>query len=92
MQNYVLNYLPIKDCLPYKKGSNIVESMRVLKNITPDSFALTFKYKKNGQVVEFDANHFPADFDSTYEFVDRYQKLIRKGNDGPAIVDLHCKT
>jgi len=87
LQSYVLNYLPIKDCLPYKKGSNIVESMRVLKNIIPDSFALTFKYKKNGQVVEFDANHFPADFDSTYEFVDRYQKLIRKGSDGPAIVD-----
>src|SRR6185436_2270566 len=48
LQNYVLNYLPIKDCLPYKKGSNIVESMNLLKNVTPDSFALTFKYKKNG--------------------------------------------
>jgi uncharacterized membrane protein YphA (DoxX/SURF4 family) len=87
LQNYVLNYLPIKDCLPYKKGSNIVENMHVLKNVTPDSFALTFKYKKNGQVMEFDANHFPADFDSTYEFIDRYQKLIRKGSEGPAIVD-----
>src|SRR3954468_4488272 len=52
LQNYVLNYLPIKDCLPYKKGNNIVESMHVLKNVTPDSFALTFKYKKNGHVME----------------------------------------
>jgi len=87
LQNYVLNYLPIKDCLPYKKGSNIVESMNLLKNVTPDSFALTFKYKKNGQLMEFDANNFPADFDSTYEFIDRYQKLIKKGNEGSAVVD-----
>jgi uncharacterized membrane protein YphA (DoxX/SURF4 family) len=87
LQNYVLNYLPIKDCLPYKKGSNIVESMNLLKNVTPDSFALTFKYKKNGQLMEFDANNFPADFDSTYEFIDRYQKLIKKGNEGSVVVD-----
>jgi uncharacterized membrane protein YphA (DoxX/SURF4 family) len=87
LQNYVLNYLPVKDCLPYKKGSNIVESMHVLRSVTPDSFALTFKYKKNGQVMEFDANHFPTDFDSTYEFIERYQKLVRKGSEGPAIVD-----
>jgi uncharacterized membrane protein YphA (DoxX/SURF4 family) len=86
-QNYVLNYLPVKDCLPYKKGSNIIESMHVLKSATPDSFALTFKYKKNGQVMEFDASHFPANFDSTYEFIDRYQKLVKKGSAGPAIVD-----
>ncbi len=91
-QNYVLSYLPVKDCLPYKKGSNIVESMHVLKSATPDSFALTFKYKKNGQVMEFDANHFPSDFDSTYEFIDRYQKLVRKGSEGPAIVDFSLQS
>jgi uncharacterized membrane protein YphA (DoxX/SURF4 family) len=86
-QNYVLDHLPIKDCLPYKKGSNIIESMHVLKGSTPDSFALTFKYKKDGVIKEFDANNFPPDFDSTYEFIDRYQKMVRKGSEGPAIVD-----
>ncbi|HRI21242.1 MAG TPA: DoxX family membrane protein [Panacibacter sp.] len=86
LQYYALNYLPLKDCLPFKKGANIIESMRVPAGAPPDSIALTFKYKKNGQIMEFGANSFPADFDSTYEFVDRFQKIVKKGFE-PAIVD-----
>ncbi len=37
--------------------------------------------------MEFDGNSFPADFDSTYEFVDRYDKLVKKATAVPAIVD-----
>jgi hypothetical protein len=33
-------------------------------------------YQHNGQEVEFDAEHFPADFnDSAYTFLRRYDKL-----------------
>lgn len=87
IQYYALNYLPLKDCLPYKEGDNIVENMQMPKGAIPDSFAMTFKYKKNGKLLEFDANNFPADFDSTYEFVDRYQKLVKQGTGAPSITD-----
>ena len=42
--------------------------------------------------MEFDANHFPADFDSTYEFADRFQKLVKAGSGGPAIVDFSLQS
>ena len=87
LQYYVMNYLPLKDCLPFNVGSNIVESMSVPIGAKPDSFALTFKYKKNGNLVDIDPNNFPADFDSTYEYVSRYLKLIKKGTDEPKVVD-----
>ena len=84
-QNYVLNYLPVKDCLPYRVGANIVENMKVLPG-QGDVYALTFKYKKNGKVMEYASDSLPEDLDSTYEFIDRYQKLIKKG-EPPKIVD-----
>ncbi|HEX3024550.1 MAG TPA: BT_3928 family protein, partial [Chitinophagaceae bacterium] len=92
VQFYVLEYLPFLDCLPYKKGNNILNEMKVPAGAVSDSFAITFKYKKNNRVVEFDQNHFPADFDSTYEYVDRFDKLIRKGNATPAIADFSLRT
>ncbi len=91
LQNYALNYLPPKDCLPYKTGDNILENMKLPAGAVPDSFVTIFKYKKNGQIKEFDANHFPEDFDSTYEFADRYQTLIRKGAE-PKILEFGLQT
>lgn len=85
LQNYVMTYLPVKDCLPFKTGDNIVENMKVLPG-HGDIYALTFKYKKDGKELEFSADSLPADLDSTYEFVDRYQKLVKKGEE-PKIVD-----
>src|SRR5262249_52039972 len=51
LQYYALNYLPPKDCLPYKQGSNIITNMHMLKTAVADSFALTFKYKKDGKIM-----------------------------------------
>lgn len=87
IQIHVLKYSPFIDCLPYKKGNNIIEEMKIPKGAVADSFSIMFKYRKNGKIVEFNQNGFPADFDSTYEFIDRYDKLVRKGNAQPAIVD-----
>lgn len=92
LQWYVQKHLPIIDCLPYKKGNNIVEQMRVPTGSIPDSFAITFKYIKDGKTVEFGENDFPADFDSTYKYVDRYDKLVKKGNASPKIVDFALQT
>ena len=89
IQFYVLKYLPVVDCLPYKVGSSIPENMKIPAGSVPDSTVIMFKYSKGGKEVEFDAEHFPDDFnDSLYQFVGRYDKLIRKGNAQPPIKDL----
>lgn len=87
LQSFVLKHLPLVDCLPYQKGNNLLEQMKAPPGAVPDSIVITFQYKKNGQTLEFDADHFPDDFDSTYEFVNRFDKVIRQGNATPAIVD-----
>lgn len=79
-QWYVLQHLPVVDCLPYKKGNDILEQMKTPAGAVPDSFSIVFIYKKKGRQIEFDQTHFPADFDSTYEYVNRRDKLVRKGN------------
>ena len=87
LQWYALTYLPPVDCLPFKRGNSIPEKMKMPANAVPDSIAMTFVYEKQGQKVEFTADKFPDDFnDSLYKFVNRYDKLIRKGkNNEPPI-------
>lgn len=87
LQWYALRYLPPVDCLPFKKGNSIPEKMQMPANAVPDSIVMTFVYEKQGQKVEFTADKFPADFnDSVYKFVNRYDKLVRKGkNNEPPI-------
>lgn len=92
IQGYVLKHLPFVDCLPYKKGNHLLEQMQVPPGAVADSFAITFRYKHDGKVLEFDAAHFPENFDSTFEYVDRYDKLIRRGNAIPKITDFSLKT
>lgn len=93
LQFYALEYLPPLDCLPYKKGADINEQMKIPANAIPDSTVITFVYQKEGKEVEFDTEHFPEDFnDSLYVFVRRYDKLIRKGNAEPAIKDFVIMT
>jgi DoxX len=87
IQWYVMRYLPIVDCLPFNKGANILEKMKPPKGAVPDSSVISFVYEKNHQTLEFTANNLPADLDSTYTFIKRYDKLIRKGNTEPAIKD-----
>lgn len=86
-QWYTLTYLPVVDCLPFKKGNNIAEKMQMPANAVPDSTVITFVYQKNGKEIEFTADKFPADFSSdTYKFVKRYDKLIKAGkNNEPPI-------
>ncbi len=83
-QWFVLTYNPVVDCLPFKKGASITEGMKIPANAVPDSFAIRFVYTKEGKQYEFSPENLPADLDS-YEFVERTDKLIRKGNAEPPI-------
>jgi uncharacterized membrane protein YphA (DoxX/SURF4 family) len=87
LQWYALRYLPPVDCLPFKRGNSIPEKMKMPANAVPDSIVMTFVYEKQGQKVEFTADKFPGDFnDSLYKFINRYDKLVRKGkNNEPPI-------
>ena len=87
-QFYVLKHLPFIDCLPYRIGNNIQDQMKMPEGAVSDSVDMTFRYKKDGKTLEFNQAHFPEDFDSTYEYIDRYDKVVRKGNGlQPAILD-----
>ena len=92
-QWFVLSYLPIVDCLPFKKGNDIAEQMKVPAGAVPDSTSIEFIYNKNNKEVRFDQANFPTDFDSTYVYVDRKDKVVRKGNGLVAkIVDFNLTT
>lgn len=93
IQWYTLQHLPVVDCLPYKTGNNIPEQMKPPANSIPDSTVISFVYKKDGKEVEFTADQFPEDFnDSAYQFVKRYDKVVRKGNAVPKIKDFSLQT
>ncbi|MBC9910169.1 BT_3928 family protein [Chitinophaga varians] len=86
VQWYTLRHLPFIDCLPYKVGNNIPEKMKLPPGATPDVFEMIFIYERNGEKKEFTADNYPWS-DSTWKFVDRKDKLIKKGNAEPAIKD-----
>lgn len=84
LQWYVLNYLPLVDCLPFKKGNNISEKMKQPPGSYGDSTAIRYVYEKDGKRYEWDWTELPADFE-TYTYIDRIDKLVRKGNAEPPI-------
>ncbi|MFL5742218.1 MAG: BT_3928 family protein [Flavisolibacter sp.] len=84
LQWYALNYLPLVDCLPFKKGNNIAEQMKPPPGALADSTAIRFIYEKQGKRYEFAPENLPADFE-TYTYIDRIDRLVRKGNADPRI-------
>ncbi len=83
-QWYVLNYLPVVDCLPFKVSNNIKEQMKTPVGAIADSFAIRFVYEKRGTKFEFSPSELPSDLGS-YKYIDRIDKQIRKGNAEPPI-------
>lgn len=90
LQWYVLNYLPIADCLPFKKGNNIAEQMKPPPGSRPDSTATYLLYEKGGKQYEWLATQIPADF-QTYKYVNTVTKVIRKGNNRPPVEGFELK-
>jgi uncharacterized membrane protein YphA (DoxX/SURF4 family) len=89
-QWYTLTYLPVVDCLPFKKGNDIVELRKMPADAVPDKYDYKFTYKKDGKEQDFSTSNLP---DSSWEFVARKQTLLVKGkNNEPKIKDFDLKT
>ena len=84
LQWYVLNNLPLADCLPFKKGNNVAQQMKPPPGSMPDSIVIKYIYEKGGKRYEWAANELPADY-NTYKYIDRVDKVVRKGNADPPI-------
>jgi len=77
LQSNALEHLPLLDCLPFKKGNNILELRKMPADATQDQVAITFIYKKGNDQQEFTADKIP---DSSWTFVDQKKTVISKGN------------
>lgn len=89
-QWYVLRHMPMEDCLPYKKGNNLLELRKMPADAVPDKVEFRFVYQKNGEKKEFAMDKLP---DSTWTFVSREDVVIEKGkNNEPSIKDLTITT
>ena len=85
LQFYVLKHLPIKDCLPYKIGNNILELRKTPADATYDKFFYSYIYKKGAEEKEFGMDKLP---DSTWTFVKQAnKKLLEKGNGKVALIN-----
>jgi hypothetical protein len=84
LQHYVIEHLPLVDCLPYKKGNNILELRKMPANAIPDKFAYSFLYEKAGQQKEFTTDALP---DSSWKFVERKQTLVQKGSNNVPLIN-----
>jgi len=82
---YAYNHLPQIDFMPYKKGVNIAEAMKIPEGAPQDEYATTFIYEKDGKQEEFTLENYPKD-DSTWVFVDQKTTLVKEGFK-PAIHD-----
>lgn len=85
-QLWALEHLPYHDCLPYKVGVNIIEDRKIPEGAIPDQYENVMIYEKDGVQKEFTMENYPWQ-DTTWKFVDRIDKLVKKGNAEPKIRD-----
>lgn len=73
--------LPVKDFRAYKIGTVIPECTQLPTDAKPYVYEITYIYKnkETGEEKEF-VNSFPEDF-SKWDYVDRKDKLVQKGDD-----------
>ncbi len=89
-QWFVMRHLPVVDCLPFKKGNNLLELRKMPANAIPDKKDFKFIYKKDGKDEEFTRKNIP---DSTWEFVSREDFIVEKGsNNEPPVKDFYLST
>ncbi len=65
LQWYVMRHLPVIDCLPFKKGNNLIELRKTPSNAIPDKKDFIFVYKKEGKEQKFTMN---SPFTSSFIF------------------------
>ena len=89
-QWYVMRHMPLVDCLPFKKGNNIMELRKMPADAIPDKKDYKFVYQKDGRKQDFGVNDLP---DSSWEFVSREDFIVEKGkNNEPPIKDFYLTT
>lgn len=88
IQWWALEHLPFHDCMPFAVGKSICEGMKAPKECIQDSVEMVFVYKHNGKQEDVPMSRI-AEIDSTWEYVDRREKVVRKGNGlcDPAVKD-----
>jgi len=84
LQNYVIDHLPLVDCLPYKIGNNILELRKIPADATADKFSYGFVYQKGAVKQSFTTDNLP---DSTWKFVERKETLLEKGKNNLAKIN-----
>lgn len=90
IQWYVLRHMPFKDCLPFKRGNNILALRKMPADAIPDKVDFLFVYEKNGKRKEFGKDMLP---DSTWTFLKRQDIILQKGrNNEPIIKDFYLNT
>ena len=79
IQWWALEHLPFYDCMPYKVGNNICEGMKAPAECIQDSVAMVFVYQHEGKTEELSMEQL-SEIDSTWQYVDRKETIVRKGN------------
>ena len=97
MQWYALNYLPLVDCLPMKKGNNIIEQTKPPKNAKPPVYEtiLVYQNKKSGEQKEMSQAQFNESKiweDSAWKWKDTRTNVVYQGNDVPKLQNFSLKT
>ncbi|MDP4223489.1 MAG: DoxX family protein [Bacteroidota bacterium] len=77
-----LRHLPLFDFLPYRKGVNIAESMKIPEGKSADEYQTTFIYEKDRIRKEFTLENYPVN-DSSWKFIDQKSVLVKKGYTPP---------
>lgn len=73
-------YLPIVDFRPFKVGNSLQSLILVPENAPQDEYDYTFIYEKGGEKRAFLMDSLP---DESWQYVERHEKLIKKGYHPP---------
>lgn len=97
MQWYVLNYLPLVDCLPMKRGNNIAEQIKPPKNSIPSVYETRLIYQNTGtgalkDMSQDEFNNSRIWEDSNWKWKETKTKLVRQGTDIPKLQNFVLNT
>lgn len=89
-QWYVLHYLPIADCLPFKVGNNISAKMKAPPNAVPSVYDTRVVYKnlrsnEKREMSQADFNQSKIWENPDWKWDTTITRLLKKGNDIPEI-------
>lgn len=90
VQWYVLNYLPMVDCLPLKKGNNISEQIVPPANAIPSVYETSLVYQNlaSHEVREMSQEEFNNSKiweDKGWKWVETKTKMLKQGTDIPKL-------